>query len=184
MLTITLGAVDSFDDETGKFVKFGGFPVRMEHSLVSISKWEESHEKSFISDEKSDQDMLDYIGCMILPGNYPDDILNLLTQENVTEITAYINAKRSGTTFADAAGNERKTERITSEQVYSWMAAHHIDWSCENWHITRLLNLIRICNINASQDPKKKSRPVTGKSALSARRAMNQARREQMGSTG
>lgn len=180
-----VGVKDAYDEETERFVEFGGFPVYLEHSLVSISKWEESHEKSFLSSEKTDEEMLDYIQYMILPETPNPDVLHLITQKEITEITEYMQAKRSGTTFVDAAGDRQKNEKITSEQIYSWMAAHHIDWSAENWHIQRLLNLIRICNINAQKDPNKKnSKPVSGSSAMANRRALNQARRAQSGSSG
>lgn len=186
MLEITIGTQEGFDEENERIVRFGGVPIRLEHSLLTLSKWEELWEKSFLSDDKTEEMMVDYIRCMLLPGKYDETILELLTEQDVKVISEYINSKKSATILPeepDRPGQQKK--RITSEQIYGWMVALNIDWRAESWHLNRLLTLVRVCNIqNAQQDPKNKSRRVTDKSALSDRARLNAERRAKMGSAG
>lgn len=186
MLEITIGQNETFDEEAGVFGKTAGYRIRLEHSLLTLSKWEESHEKSFMSDEKTSDEMFDYITCMLLPGKYGPEVLNFLNEGDVKSITDYISAKRTATVLPEEPsrpGEQKK--RITSEQIYGWMVALNIDWRAEEWYLNRLLTLIRVCNIqNAQQDPKKKSRRVTDQSALSDRARLNAERRAKMNSSG
>lgn len=185
MLRLNVGTSEFYDEQTRKFIRQGGELVVLEHSLLSISKWEETWEKSFLSDEKTDEEMFDYMRCMILPYTFDDEVVNKFTDADFQRIGKYINEKKSATLLPeekqDGSGARK---RITSEQIYGWMVALNIDWRAEEWHLNRLLTLVRICNIQNSQDAGKKNKPVTGSQALANRRAQNKARRAKLNSSG
>jgi hypothetical protein len=181
MLAITVGATDVYDESTEKFGADGGFELQLEHSLVSLSKWESKFEKPFLGkDSKSPEEILEYVRCMVLTPNPPGDFLQKLSKENLEDINAYIERKMTATWFSELQPETRsRSETITSELIYYWMTAFNIPFECETWHLNRLFTLIRIANIKQSK-PKKMSR-----SEIAARnREMNRRRREQFGTKG
>ena len=180
MLVITVGATDSYDESAGTFVTNGGFELQLEHSLVSLSKWESEFEKPFLGKgEKTPEETLAYIGYMVLTPNPPGDFLEKLSQENLEAINTYIERKMTATWFSDQPGSPKSREVITSELVYYWMTVFDIPFECETWHLNRLFTLIRICNVKQSK-PKKMSR-----SEVAARnRELNAQRKAQLGTRG
>jgi hypothetical protein len=180
MLTITVGAADVYNDETETFSSHGGTELQLEHSLVSLSKWESTHEKPFLdSKDKTPEEVLDYIRCMILPPNPPGEILLELSKENFEEINAYIDRKMTATWFSEIQPKTRNREVVTSELVYYWMTVFHIPFECETWHLNRLFTLIRICNIKQDK-PKKMSRGEVAR----RNRELNEQRKAQLGTKG
>jgi hypothetical protein len=180
MLTITVGAADVYNDETETFSSHGGTELQLEHSLVSLSKWESTHEKPFLdSKDKTPEEVLDYIRCMILPPNPPGEILRELSKENFEEINAYIDRKMTATWFSEIQPKTRNREVVTSELVYYWMTVFHIPFECETWHLNRLFTLIRICNIKQDK-PKKMSRGEVAR----RNRELNEQRKAQLGTKG
>lgn len=180
MLEITVGGTESLNEATNEFVIVGGTKLQLEHSLVSLSKWEAKHEKPFLGDnEKTGEEVLSYIECMIV-GEIPrGEILKKLSNENVKQINEYIDAKMTATWFSDQPGQPRTSEVITSELVYYWMTVFHIPFECANWHLNRLFTLIRICNVKNAK-PKKMSR-----AEIAARnRELNAQRKAQFGTKG
>lgn len=151
----------------------------LEHSLVSLSKWESKWCKPFLSSEKTDEEILDYIKCMALTQNVKPDIYNRLTQENIEAINDYINAPMTATTFSDRQSKGRNREIITAELIYYWMVALNIPFECQKWHINRLLTLIRVCEIK-SETPKK----LTPNEIRSRNAALNAARRKRLNTKG
>src|SRR4051812_49204583 len=146
MLTLRVGATDGYDESTEQFVQHGGTVVELEHSLLSLSKWEAIHEKPFLGkEEKTPEEVLSYVVCMALDDYIPPGVLEQLSEENFTEINAYLNAKQTATWFADTPGAPQTREVITSELIYYWMTAFQIPFSCETWHLNRLFTLIRVC---------------------------------------
>ena len=180
MLQITL-PVELWDEGKQEFVYLTGQTLRMEHSLVSLSKWESKWCKPFLSDkEKTDEEILDYIKYMTLTQNVDPDVYNHLTHANYRLIHKYINAPMTATTFSEDKNGKRNRDVITAEIMYYWMIAQNIPFDpCQNWHLNRLLTLIRVCNIK-NQPPKKKSKRETA----SRYAAMNAARRKQHNSKG
>jgi hypothetical protein len=180
MLTIMLGAVDSYDEAAGTFSTQGGTELQLEHSLVSLSKWESDYERPFLGkDEKTAEETLAYIGYMVLTVNPPEDFLQKLSKDNLEEINQYIERKMTATWFSDQPGAPGSREVITSELVYYWMTVFDIPFACETWHLNRLFTLIRICNVKQSK-PKKMSR-----AEVAARnRELNAQRKAQLGTTG
>lgn len=180
MLVITIPATEEFDEAKGEFVYVKEQTLQLEHSLISISKWESKWCKPFLSkQEKTFEETIDYIKCMTLNKNVSDDVYSCLTQANVNAINDYIGAPMTATYFSNNDRGKRNNEQITSELVYYWMIALNIPFECQKWHINRLLTLIRVCNIK-NQPPKKMSR----REIISRNAALNAARREQLNTKG
>lgn len=180
MLTITIPATEEFDEAKGEFVYVKEQTLQLEHSLISISKWESKWCKPFLSkQEKTFEETIDYIKCMTLNKNVGDDVYGCLTQANINAINDYIGAPMTATYFSTNERGKRNNEQITSELVYYWMIALNIPFECQKWHINRLLTLIRVCNIK-NQPSKKMSR----REIISRNAALNAARREQLNTKG
>jgi hypothetical protein len=180
MLTITVGSTGVYDEETETFGAQGGVEIQLEHSLVSLSKWESMHEKPFLgATAKTSEEILSYVECMLLTPNPPEEILYKLSQENVEEINEYIDRKMTATWFSDQPGSPRTREVITSELIYYWMTVFYIPFECETWHLNRLFTLIRICNVKQAK-PKKMSRAE----ASMRNRELNAQRKAQLGTNG
>ena len=181
MLTIKVAVgQESFNEDTGEFIEAESCALQLEHSLVSISKWESKWNKPFLSNPNmTEEETLDYIQCMTLTENIDPIIFNLLDRENVEQIKNYISAPMTATTFSNNKAGKGGHEIITSELIYYWMIALTIPFECQYWHLNRLLTLIRVCNIK-NQPPKK-----MGKRELMNRNAaLNAQRRAQLNTTG
>ena len=180
MLTIKVSLTELFDEEKQEFVEGVTFDLKLEHSLVSLSKWEQMYEKSFMgTEEKTDEELIGYIQCMITTPNWDVQLLYRLTEDNLQEINNYINAKMTATTFHDPPGAPKTREVITSELIYYWMTVFNIPFECEHWHLNRLFTLIRVCNVKQSK-PKK----MTSQEAARQRAELNARRRAQYGTSG
>lgn len=180
MLTIKVPGVEMFNEETQRFVYTDDTKLVLQHSLVSLSKWEELHEKPFLSKEqKTTEETYSYIKCMCLKGKPTDDVLFRLTEENFLAINEYIEGKHSATWFSETpASGPPSREIITAEIIYHWMFALQIPLECETWHLNRLFTQIKV--VNEKNKPPKKG----GKPDLAARRALNEQRLRESGSTG
>lgn len=179
MLQITIPARELWDESKQEFIKVKEQTLQLEHSLVSLSKWESKWCKSFFSREKKTyEETLDYIKCMTLTQNVKPEVYTALTQKNVDEINAYIEAPMTATRFFEEQSSVSR-ESITSELIYYWMIALNIPFECQKWHLNRLLTLVRVCNVK-NKPPKKMS-----KSAIMSRNAaLNAARKKQLNTSG
>lgn len=182
MLQITIPAFEGFDNRTGEFIYEKEQVLCLEHSLVSLSKWESKWHKPFLSSEqKSTEEVLDYVRCMTITQNVDPKVYTRLTEANVKEINAYIEDPMTATWFnkGNNQPSKKNSEQITSELVYYWMVALQIPFECQKWHLNRLLVLIRICNIKNQPAKKMNRREVASRNT-----ALNAARRKQLGSSG
>lgn len=180
MLTIIVPGVEFWDERSSEFKTVGDFVLELEHSLVSLSKWESKFEKPFLGkDEKSIDEVIAYIKAMTITPDVPENVWEKLTEENVNEINKYIDAKMSATWFHESPGAPASKEVITAELVYYWMIVFQIPFECQFWHLNRLFTLIRICNVKQSK-PKKMSRAEIA----SRNRELNAQRKAQLGTRG
>ena len=179
MLELHIPQGELFDFESSKIVKLPAIDVRLEHSLLSMSKWESKWEKPFISKgEKSPEETLDYIRCMTL-NRVSDRVYSNLTTLEIDQISKYIDSPMTATTFRENGQADKNREMVTSELIYYWMIALSVPVEFENWHLNRLLTLIRVCNIK-NTPPKKASK----REILNRNRNLNAARKQQLGTTG
>lgn len=143
MLEIELYVKSDFDEETNEFIDEYDI-IHLEHSLFTMSKWEEKHLKPFLSKEdKTEEEVQDYISDMII-GKIPDDFYERLSQDNIRRITDYIGSKATATTFYNEKKNDNSNKKLTTEVIYYLMFSRGIPKECEHWHINRLLTLIKI----------------------------------------
>lgn len=180
MLRIVVPEGEMFNEETQEFITIKEQQLQLEHSLVSLSKWESKWHKPFLGkEEKSFEETIDYIRCMTLNPNVDPNTYLFLSKENIRKINDYIGDSMTATTFNDVNNKGRSREIITSELIYYWMVSFNIPFECQKWHINRLITLIRICNIK-NQSPKKMSKGEI----MSRNAALNAARRKQLKSKG
>ena len=157
MLRITIPGGEYYDSKENRFYEVKGQTLSLEHSLVSISKWESKWHKPFLTaDTKTIEETRDYIRCMTLTQNVDPKVYNMLTGENVRQVNAYMEDPMTASWVNDPVNSGRNRETITSELIYYWMIALNIPMECQKWHLNRLLMLVRICNAK-NQPPKKMS---------------------------
>lgn len=179
MLEITIPGIELYDENTNEFIYYSDEKVQLEHSLVSISKWEANWCKPFLNgQDKTTDEILDYIKCMTLTEGIGDDVYERLTQDNFTAINDYLGRPMTATTFSNEGGKGSR-EIITSEVIYYWMVSFNIPFECQYWHLNRLLTLIKVCNVK-NNPPKKMSR----NEILAKNKALNEARRKQLNTKG
>lgn len=179
MLQIIVPSNDDYDEANQRFIVRPSVTLKFEHSLVSLSKWESSWEKPFLSEiSKTDEEATDYIRCMCLSPDVPAEIFNRLSQENLDEINRYINAKMTATWFS-SVDTKKATEIVTSEVLYYWMFSMSIPIECENWHLARLMTLIKV--YNEKSGTKKKMSPAE---IAAQNRKLNAERKARLGTSG
>lgn len=188
-LTLNIPEKEFYEEETRHFHTESAKTLILEHSLVSISKWESKWHKPFLNDrtEKSRSEIMDYVKCMCI-NNVPDITFRMLTSENYKQIAEYIDNAMTATTFREEkiegqSGSSKRKKIITSEIIYSWMTQLNIPQEYQKWHINRLLTLIRVTNEEqkaATGDNKKMSRrQITNRNA-----ALNAARQRALHTKG
>lgn len=171
---------EGWDEAKQEFVEPKTKTLRLEHSLVSLSKWESKWRRPFISKKPmSDEETIDYIKCMTITQNVDPDVYNHLTRENIQQVVDYIGDPMTATTFSKDESSKGGREVVTAELIYYWMIAHQIPPEYRKWHLNQLLTLVRVCNIK-NAPPKKMNR----RDILSRNRALNEARKKQLNSKG
>lgn len=146
----------------------------LEHSLISISKWEAIWKKPYLDDnrDKSNDELYSYIQCMTIKGNASDKVLSRITADEYIRILAYIKDPMTATVVTHMKKTKNPEQFITSELIYSWMVEYRIPWECQKWHLNRLLTLIDVINEN-HKDPKENK--MSREEAVARQRAINEA---------
>lgn len=156
MLSIEIPEGELFDETKGCFIYTERTILRLEHSLVSMAKWESKWCKPFLEGERTVEESIDYIRCMTITQNVDPNVYLMLTDKNIEEVSQYINEPMTATTFRDESKGGGNKTIITSELIYYSMIAYRIPFECQKWHLNRLLTLIKVCDIK-SNPPKKMS---------------------------
>jgi hypothetical protein len=179
MLQITIPAIELWDEEKQEFVVRKERSIQLEHSLVSLAKWESKWCKPFLGKSKmTDEETKDYVRCMTITQNVDPETYDYLSKENYDQISEYINAPMTATTFPKD-NSKGRNQIVTAEVVYAWMFALQIPIECQKWHFNRLITQIRACSA-MNQSPKKMSKSEIAKQNA----ALNAARRKQLNSKG
>lgn len=182
MLQLKIQGGELFDEKTNKFVSVKPQTLQLEHSLVSISKWEAKWKKPFMRpDPMTVEETVDYIRYMtVSPQNVNPDVYRFITEENVKQVMDYIHNPMTATTISSRPGQRRQQQIITSEVVYYYMTAYQIPFDpCQKWHFNRLMTLIRVCD-EKQQKPKKMSKSEI----MNRNRQRNAARKAKTGTRG
>lgn len=179
MLRITIPSAELWDDRKQEFVYTKEQTLQLEHSLVSLSKWESKWHKPFLSEQPSTyEETVDYIRCMTLTQNVDPKVYDYLTNKNIDEVNEYIRAPMTATTFPKE-NSKKSGEIVTAEIIYYWMISFNIPFECRKWHLNRLLALIRTCE--AKNRPAKK---MSKKEIMKRQAELNAARRAKLKSKG
>lgn len=180
MLYITIPSCEMYDESTEEFVYAKEQTLQLEHSLVSLSKWESKWCKPFLSkQDKTMEETIDYVRCMTVNQVSDPTVYSRLTLDNLNSINEYIGSPMTATTFSNTPKGGSNGEQVTSELIYYWMIALNIPFECQKWHLNRLLTLIRVCEVK-NQPPKKMSK----REIMSRNAALNAARRKKLGTKG
>ena len=173
MLTVTIPETEEFDPRTGCFILHKAQTLTLEHSLVSLAKWESKWKKPFLNDQdKTTEETVDYLRCMTITQNVDPSVYYRIPPKVMKQINDYVSDPMTATTFKEDPNQRKSHEVITAEIIYYWMVALQIPFECQKWHLNRLITLIRVCNIK-NAPPKKMSRGEIYKQNA----ALNAARR-------
>lgn len=180
MLQIVVSGHEMWDERLEEFVSAKPQTLQLEHSLVSISKWEQKWHKPFLTRiEKTPEEITDYIRCMTITQNVDSNVYRRLSADNFKQIQEYIDDTATATTFGNDPNETGNGRPITAEIIYYWMICFGIPFECQKWHLNRLLTLIKVCERKARKSPK------MGKNAIRRRNAdLNAARRKRLNSKG
>lgn len=185
MFSLSIPGIRHWDDANEEFLYPGAVEIELEHSLVSLSKWEEEFEKPFLGpDPKTTEETLGYVRSMTLTPGVPPEAYLRLTDAHILQVNEYIGAKKTATWFNEHAAKKTvKKEIVTSEVIYNWMINLNIPFDRETWHLNRLITLIRVANeSNASKDSK--ANKMSPREIAQRNRDLNAQRLKQSGSTG
>lgn len=178
MLELRTQDQEFYDDEHG-FIEIPGGSYVLEHSLISVSKWESKWHIPFLStEEKTDEQVRDYIRCMFVKPPKHKDAYLYFSLETIREIAEYINEPMTATTFSELS-KRGGFQIITNEVIYYWMVACNIPFECDKWHLNRLLTLIKV--VSLEMNPKKQ---MDTRDILEQNRRINEMRKKKYNTNG
>lgn len=180
MLQVIIPGMEYYDEESETFIETKSQALSLEHSLVSLAKWESKWKKPFFSDtQKSQAESSDYIRCMTLTQNVNPEVYDNIPDEVIDEVDMYINDPMTATWFNESKRHKHSHEVVTAEIIYYQMVALNIPFECQKWHLNRLMTLIRVCSLKNEPEKKMSKRQV-----LENNRALNQVRKQKMRTKG
>ena len=169
MLKIIVPANEFWNEKEQRFEYIASEELNLEHSLISISKWESKWHIPFLNDgkriekfKKTPEMIRDYVRCMCVNKLQDPRILYCLTNDNMKAINDYINDPMTATSFADRPTDPnqivaRTSNYTTNEIIYYQMVELGIPLEWEKRHLNRLLTLIRVVSEKKAEanDPKR-----------------------------
>ena len=180
MFKLTISVGEQWDESKEEFIPAKEQTLQLEHSLVSLSKWEAKWHKPFLETlEMTREESLDYIKCMTITQNVDPDIYKYIGPTELAEVRKYIDDPMTATTFSKQQNAKRNKRIITAELIYYWMIAQNIPMECQKWHLNRLMTLIRVCSAENEPPTKKSKREIANDYA-----ALNAERRRRLQSKG
>lgn len=187
MLVLSLTETEYFDSTTREFIYTKPVELKLEHSLLSISKWESIWKIPFLythdergNDTKTREQLISYVKCMTLNKNVPDEVYSCIGTREIMQISEYINSELTATWFKEEPnGAKGESTKLTSELIYYLMTANQIPWEAEKWHLSRLFTLLRICDVKS-----KKEKKMSKAEQMAQQRNLNASRRKSRKSKG
>ena len=180
MLTIIVPESELYDEKKNEFIQIKEQILVLEHSLVSIAKWESKWKKSYLSSKNKTRDeVVDYIRCMTITKNVNPIIYKAIGAEAMEAIQKYINDPMTATYFYEDDRKQSNREIVTAEVVYYWMISLGIPMECQKWHFNRLITLIRVCDLKTNTGKKMSRREI-----LTRNQALNEARKRKYNTRG
>lgn len=188
-------AREFFDNRTQTFVtvpaqRLPAIHLQLEHSLLSIAKWEGKWHTSFLENESmTAEEFLDYVRCMTVNAQKDPSVYDGLTQEDFEKIVEYMRDPMSATELPDKKQQKKKGRKKpdTAESFYFAMTQLGIPFDCEKWHFNRLAALINYCAENDAGGGGKGSganKPKSQREMMELYHALNQKNRKKYNSKG
>ena len=162
--------------------------LQFEHSLVSLSDWESYYEKPFYSPKKDEQrtgeELLKYFEFMLVgESRQYRHLVLLMDAQQMHKLAKYISESKTATTVKEIQQKSGPQENVTSELIYYWLVAFKIPFKpTDEWHLNRLLMLVKVCGAKQAPPPKQ-TRQSRAKMAQSMRE-LNEQRLRERGTTG
>ena len=178
MISIHIPETEYFDERLNEFVSIKEHDLLLEHSLISVSKWESKWHKPFLEkNDKTTEEVIDYLRCMTITQNVDPNVYYNISENDILRIKDYIDDSMTATTFSNQGRPNRQV--ITAEIIYYWMVTFNIPFECQKWHLNRLLTLVNVCSIKNQPSKKMSKSDIRSRNA-----ALNAARRAQLGTKG
>lgn len=182
MLTLVIPEETTFNEATNEFLTQGEVVLRLEHSLLSLSKWEAKYEKAFLgAGARTTEEVQAYFEAMIVDEEFPPGVSARLSREHIAQINAYLELKQTAT-FINTRPGKPSREVVTSELLYYWLFANRVDISCAAWPLNRLITLLQVFGVKNSGD--KKMSQSEHRDAGRERHNLNEERLAKYGTTG
>ena len=174
-LTVTIEG-KQFVDNDNNIISEPSDVLVLEHSLISISKWEAIWKKPYLESfkESSNEELYSYIQCMVIKGNADMSVLRRIKRSQYEKILDYINDSMTATTVKKKENDMSVSNFTTSELIYAWMVQLQIPWEAQKWHLNRLMMLISV--LDRMNQPAKKRSEKQLISDYAKINAMNRAR--------
>ena len=182
MLKVFIKGKELFNEETFRVIRTKDTTLRLEHSLLSLARWESKWHKPFLgNNEKTELELLDYIRCMTIMqnGDVDPNVYYCLDSDNIQKIKDYMDDQMTATWFNEKNNPKSRQKTVTAELIYYWMISLQIPFECEKWHLNRLLTLIRVCNNENAPKKKMKKSDIYRQNSM-----LNEQRRKMLNSRG
>ncbi len=178
MLCVTIPASEFYDNTSNEFIYVKEHQLRLEHSLVSIYKWESRWKKPFFNEkeEKTDEETRDYIRCMTITQNVPDLVYYAIPDDVLFKIRQYIDDPMTATIFSKREERKQTKEIATAEVIYYMMISLQIPQDWEKRHFNQLLTLIRVFEAKTKEHASGKKSKKMNRSQLADRDRLNEER--------
>lgn len=184
MIQLEIEGSEFFNETKQEFYYTNPCVVMLEHSLLSVAKWESKWKKPFLSSRKDDvltnAALYDYFRCMEVEPCIESMWPVSLSPSQYQKLLKYIDEEQTATKFYSYKKDKTLSRQtITSELIYYWMASLNIPFECERWHLSRLLTLIHIASVKGQTGKK-----MTQKETMQMYAELNEKRKRQYNTRG
>ena len=172
MIIVVIEPSEEIDDNNN-IVKIPGATLQLEHSLISLQKWEAIWQQPWLDNknQKTREQTISYIKCMTINKNVSDEVYNKIPDYEINRDNAYINNPMTASKIDENLGQSNLKQLqhknthdsfISAELIYYWMIAFHIPFECRKWHLNQLLTLIRVCAAKKEEENAELERETKG----------------------